>query len=47
MSVAFELEFEACRTRLYALPDPPARTAPSPWCAAAGWSWARWWPVPC
>src|SRR5580693_3697870 len=30
MSVAFELEFEACRPRLYALPDRPARTAPSP-----------------
>jgi LysM domain len=30
MSVAFELEFEVCRPRLYALPDPPARTAPSP-----------------
>jgi Tfp pilus assembly protein FimV len=30
MSVAFELEFEACRPRLYALPDQPARLAPSP-----------------
>jgi hypothetical protein len=30
MSVAFELEFEACRPRLYALPDQPARTAPTP-----------------
>jgi hypothetical protein len=30
MSVAFELEFEACRPRLYALPDHPARSAPSP-----------------
>jgi hypothetical protein len=32
MSVAFELEFEACRRpfRLYALPDQPARVAPSP-----------------
>ncbi len=30
MSVAFELEFEVCRPRLYALPDPPARLAPSP-----------------
>ena len=30
MSVAFELEFEACRPQLYALPDQPARTAPSP-----------------
>ena len=30
MTVAFELEFEACRPRLYALPDQPARTAPSP-----------------
>ncbi len=30
MSVAFELEFEACRPRLYVLPDPPARTPPSP-----------------
>ena len=30
MSVAWELEFEACRPRLYALPDQPARHAPSP-----------------
>jgi hypothetical protein len=32
MSVAFELEFEACRRpfRLYALPDQPARVAPTP-----------------
>jgi hypothetical protein len=30
MSVAFELEIEACRPRLYVLPDQPARTAPSP-----------------
>src|SRR5580704_4284450 len=31
MSVAFELEYQACRPlRLYALPDPTARTAPSP-----------------
>jgi hypothetical protein len=30
MSVAFELEFEACRPRLYALSDQPARSAPSP-----------------
>ncbi len=32
MSVAFELEYEACRRpfRLYALPDQPARVAPSP-----------------
>ena len=30
MTVAFELEFEACRPRLYALPDRPARIAPSP-----------------
>jgi hypothetical protein len=30
MSVAFELEFEVCRPRLYALPDQPARTAPTP-----------------
>ena len=30
MSVAFELEYEACRPRLYALPDQPARTAPTP-----------------
>jgi hypothetical protein len=30
MTVAFELEFEACRRRLHALPDRPARTAPSP-----------------
>ena len=30
MSVAFELEFEACRPRLYALSDRPARLAPTP-----------------
>jgi|HubBroStandDraft_1064217.scaffolds.fasta_scaffold401718_2 Tfp pilus assembly protein FimV len=30
MSVAFELEFEACRPQLYALPDRPARLAPTP-----------------
>ena len=30
MTVAFELEFEAYRPRLYALPDQPARLAPSP-----------------
>ena len=30
MTVAFELEFEACRPRLHALTDQPARTAPSP-----------------
>jgi len=30
MTVAFEVEFEAYRPRLYALPDQPARTAPSP-----------------
>jgi Tfp pilus assembly protein FimV len=30
MSVAFELEFEACRPRLYALSDQPARLAPTP-----------------
>jgi Tfp pilus assembly protein FimV len=30
MSVAFELEVEACRPRLYALSDQPARTAPTP-----------------
>ena len=32
MSIAFELEYEACRRpfRLYALPDQPARVAPSP-----------------
>jgi Tfp pilus assembly protein FimV len=31
MSIAFELESPACRPlRLYALPDPPARLAPSP-----------------
>ena len=30
MSVAYEVEFEACRPRLYALPDQPARSAPSP-----------------
>ena len=30
MSVAYELEFETYRPRLYVLPDQPARTAPSP-----------------
>jgi hypothetical protein len=30
MTVACELEFEAYRPRLYALPDQPARTAPTP-----------------
>ncbi len=30
MSVAYELEFEACRPRLYALSGQPARSAPSP-----------------
>jgi Tfp pilus assembly protein FimV len=30
MTVAFELESEAYRPRLYALPDQPARLAPSP-----------------
>jgi hypothetical protein len=30
MSIAIELEFEAYRPRLYALPDQPARRAPSP-----------------
>ncbi len=30
MSVACELEFEAFRPRLFALPDQPARTAPTP-----------------
>ena len=30
MTVAFELEIEAYRPRLYALEDQPARTAPSP-----------------
>ena len=30
MSIAFELDFEAYRPRLYALPDQPARTAPTP-----------------
>jgi Tfp pilus assembly protein FimV len=30
MTVAYELDFEACRPRLYVLPDQPARTAPSP-----------------
>jgi hypothetical protein len=30
MSVAFELEIEACRPWLYALPDQPARLAPTP-----------------
>ena len=29
MTVAFELDFEAYRPRLYALPDQPVRTAPS------------------
>ena len=30
MTVAYELDFEACRPRLYVVPDQPARTAPSP-----------------
>jgi Tfp pilus assembly protein FimV len=30
MTVAFELEFETYRPRLYVVPDQPARTAPSP-----------------
>jgi len=30
MTIAFEFEIEACCPRLYALTDPPARTAPSP-----------------
>jgi hypothetical protein len=30
MTVAYELEFETYRPRLYVLPDQPARTAPSP-----------------
>ncbi len=30
MSVAFEFEYETCRPRLYALPDLPARSAPTP-----------------
>ena len=30
MTVAYELEFETCRPRLYVVPDQPARTAPSP-----------------
>jgi hypothetical protein len=30
MSVAFELEIEACRPQLYVLPGQPARIAPSP-----------------
>ncbi len=30
MSVAWELEIEAYRPRLYVLPDQPARSAPSP-----------------
>jgi len=30
MSVAWEIEFETYRPRLYALPDQPARTAPAP-----------------
>ena len=30
MSVAFELEYETCRPRLYVVSDQPARTAPSP-----------------
>ena len=30
MSVAFEVEYEACRPRLYVVPDLPARSAPSP-----------------
>jgi Tfp pilus assembly protein FimV len=30
MTVAYELDFETYRPRLYVLPDQPARTAPSP-----------------
>ena len=30
MTVAYELDFEACRPRLYVVPDQPARTVPSP-----------------
>jgi Tfp pilus assembly protein FimV len=30
MSVAYELEFEACRPRPHAWPDQPARSAPPP-----------------
>ncbi len=30
MTVAYELDFETCRPRLYVVPDQPARTAPSP-----------------
>jgi Tfp pilus assembly protein FimV len=30
MSVAFELEYETCRPRLYVVADQPARIAPSP-----------------
>lgn len=30
MSVALELEYEACRPRLYVVSDQPVRTAPSP-----------------
>ncbi len=30
MTVAYELDFETYRPRLYVVPDQPARTAPSP-----------------
>ncbi len=30
MTVAYELDFETYRPRLYVLPDQPARTAPTP-----------------
>jgi hypothetical protein len=30
MTIALELEVAACRPRLYAVTDPPARNAPSP-----------------
>jgi hypothetical protein len=30
MTVAYELDFEACQPRLYVVPDHPERTAPSP-----------------
>ena len=42
MTFAFQLKFEACRPRLYALPDQAARTRLPPGCAAAGWSWPPW-----
>ncbi len=39
MTVAYELEFEAYRPPLYALPSQPARLHRPPGCSAAGWCW--------